>query len=289
MASRLQRLITRAGTSENHLSGQLTPSIEAARDAWLAAGEEASDFVRQVIRLNPLEDIESILERPEVRQALSVPFREARIQTLASINHSWDVGVAAGRASGQADLSILGFGNTGGTASPPTTYLDSLLSDARRNAGSARTRFEEALRADETQAQAALDSITRDLSRRAGIGANAAGHRAMNETKEEMFILAAEENGQAIRKVWVTRFRPTTCRTCAKLHGTVIKVRGEFSHTAHYGSGNPPLVYGDLLGPPRHPHCGCRIVPWIASMADDDGVSIQSMKDFATGWLATHY
>lgn len=111
------------------------------------------------------------------------------------------------------------------------------------------------------------------------MGANSAAHRAHTEAKEEMYAYVSEQSGVTIRKVWVTRFRPTTCATCARLHARIINLRGQFNPHG------PGLVYGTLIGPPRHPHCGCRIVPWIADMENDVGVSLADMRNYASSWI----
>lgn len=92
--------------------------------------------------------------------------------------------------------------------------------------------------------------------------------------------------GEHVGKMWVSKLKPTTCRWCRALHGTVIPLDSEFDHgspaeTPHHklrhvrtpaGAQHfhreigapiiftyPPKVWGFLWGPPRHPECECEI------------------------------
>lgn len=261
MSEPFDSLVAAAEAQEEALTGAIAGQVKAARAAWKAAGEEASDYVRRVIRLNPTKSLDEILARSDVQQALSVPFREARTTTKASIRSAWNHGVSLGRVAAHDDLGTIKVAMPMGVKPPPMTYREMLLSDVDKNRFGAKAAFLEALSNNPDDIEEQLDKITRDYSNRAAIGANVSGHRAYNEMKLRIFAAA----GVKVKKMWVTRFRPTTCRTCAKLHGSVVPLGASFDVKAHIGPGQPPKVYGDLLAPPRHPNCGCRIVPWLGA------------------------
>jgi hypothetical protein len=269
--SRLEQLVAAADASEESLQQALAPLMASARSAFQAAGDEAVEYVELVLANNPTADPADILRRADVRQATSLPFREARTRTSAAIRAAWSTGVARGRAAGNADLAILGI----------ASYRDALLADVRTNSLNARARISNAVLSG-----GSLDAIPRDLGNRAAIGVNVSGHRAYNAAKLRAFEVAMAKKGVTVRKVWVTRFRPTTCRTCAALHGTVRNLSEPFPTTAHMGPGNPPNVYIDLNHPPRHPNCGCRVVPFIVGMSQEPGFSLTEMQSEAVSWLS---
>lgn len=70
-----------------------------------------------------------------------------------------------------------------------------------------------------------------------------------------------EQVGVRTRRMWVARFDKATppCSLCVRLHGTHVGMGEEFpvpdTEPAPYG--------GALTGPPRHPRCRCRVVPYL--------------------------
>lgn len=283
MASRLEQLRDSADAQEEALQDVLGASIHAARTAWLEAGNEAADYVRLIARNNPTKTFDEILERSDVQQALSLPFKEARTSSRAAVHAAWAQGVAQGRAAGLEDMAILGLTPANNADPPATTFRASILSDVDGHRTLARTRFRQAVQDGDLDA---LTGITNDLANRSALSTTVAGHRSYNSMKLKVFEATATKHGLKVRKIWITRFRPTTCRTCAALHGTIVSLPAGFPATAHIGPGKPPLVYGDLIVPPRHPNCGCRIVPYIAGMEHDKGLTLALLRAERMSWAA---
>jgi hypothetical protein len=123
---------------------------------------------------------------------------------------------------------------------------------------------------------------TRRTARSAKAGAATAASAAFNET-----LLADLAASGATHAVWVTRFRTPssnsrgTCPACAALHGTVVPLGSEFPGSATFGD-KPIPTFGSLKSPPRHPNCGCSLIPLPPSI--EGRSSISSMRAFATRW-----
>jgi hypothetical protein len=49
------------------------------------------------------------------------------------------------------------------------------------------------------------------------------------------------------------------CGMCEALDGTMVGVNGEFDHNATTSEKDYRRVWRNLLGPPRHPNCRCRL------------------------------
>ncbi len=120
---------------------------------------------------------------------------------------------------------------------------------------------------------AVYEAVNRAL-RRLSVRVNAATTVAVNRgfTEAQHNIYTAYQ--QAHPSIRVTKRWQTTsddpCPACKALNGTVLPLDAEFDPTASTASNwRPPKVYRDLLGPPRHPNCRCRLVyePTDASTA----------------------
>lgn len=125
-------------------------------------------------------------------------------------------------------------------------YLSGLLRDVER----AMDEFY-----SDTATDTDRDKILTRVSHSAGVSA-ARGHTdALVLSARELSI----EHGFVLRKVWRANFVDhVPCELCAALDGTSVPVGAEFP------AGNRLRVYGDLLGPPRHPHCMC----WLVILVD---------------------
>jgi hypothetical protein len=283
----LQQLIESSSQSRQQLDGLVQGFSQAAMSAWQNAGSEARDFLLLVIANNPDRPIGEILNRPDVRSALRYPFEEAASMTNQSITASWSAGQDNGLHAAATQADIAGFEMPDDVPGPDQAYLQSLLDDVNANQVGARDRFLAALQNPNRESIGpALQAITNDLGYRARAGITVAGQRAAAEQQELAYAAIAEHNGVELRKLWVTRFGPGTCKTCAALHGTVRKLGEAFPEDAHFGSGSPPAVYGDLNHPPRHPNCRCRIVLFTPEMTKGGGPTPKSMVQFAMNWFS---
>jgi hypothetical protein len=83
-------------------------------------------------------------------------------------------------------------------------------------------------------------------------------------------------NTLGAQRVWIAE--RDACLVCAALSGQVVDVGQSFDMNATFG--DKPMKYipigvGGLTGPPRHPHCRCRVSPWF-------GQSEPGVIDFPT-------
>ncbi len=106
----------------------------------------------------------------------------------------------------------------------------------------------------------AISRVTRRLGVRARSAATVAVHRGFTDAQAAIYrAYLADHPSAQLRKTWVvTSTNP--CSACAALDGTTVDIDAEFDREATTDpKRKPPAVYRDLLGPPRHPNCRCRI------------------------------
>lgn len=119
-----------------------------------------------------------------------------------------------------------------------TSYLDALLEDVRRNLRE--------YKADRTVLARRRAALRMELS------ARVASQRGYTDA---LLSLAGELDDAKlqVRKTWQATFiNNTPCPQCTELHGVSVPLGSSFP-----GTGS---VYIDLLGPPLHPRCRCKLV-----------------------------
>lgn len=136
------------------------------------------------------------------------------------------------------------------TESLRSSYLDGLLEDVRRN-----------LRTYKASARESEDR-TRAISRiehSAGVSSARGYTDASIQAAREL----SEDYGFIVRKVWTANFvNHVPCPLCADLHGTEVGLGEGFP------GDNRLSVYGNLLGPPRHPRCMCWVVILVVDLSN---------------------
>lgn len=198
---------------------------------WAKQVGRAIKHVLLVIKNNPEKNAAEILARPDVQEALTKPVLQAGQFTMSRIFAAWD--------------------NENGPT--PSNYLDSIVADVMRNTVTAPARLQQVVSMDLKQTESAMRKVAVDLARRSGLGVRVAEVRASAERD----LVSLVEAGHA-HKRWVAHLDENTCSHCASLHNMVIPALDSFPADA----GERYLrVYQDLLGPPRHPRCRCRLVP----------------------------
>lgn len=126
-------------------------------------------------------------------------------------------------------------------------YLQDLLSDVRRNLRDYKVSAQ-----DEKARRRAVFRI----SHSAGVAAQ----RGYTDQTIAAYT-ELEDFGYNLRKVWVANFVDNTpCPSCVRLHGTSVGLHEFFMDESG------PGVYRDLMGPPRHPNCQCKIVVLIRTL-----------------------
>lgn len=208
------------------------PAARAAQTEleWARQVKRAIHHVMLVISNNPERPLTDILARPDIQQALHMPFQQAGLYTLRQVKKVWE------EAAGPE----------------PSEYLSQLYGDVTKNSILSSARMHQALtQGPRASIQGRMNRVGADLARRAGLSVRVAQVRAQTEKD----LLKISQQGK--QKMWVSRMDESSCSACKALHGSIRPVLVEFSHSA----GERSLrVYRDLLGPPRHPNCRCRLV-----------------------------
>lgn len=106
----------------------------------------------------------------------------------------------------------------------------------------------------------AVDRAVRRLSVRVITATTVAVHRGYTDTQQELYAAYGAQHPQLrLLKRWQVQ-SADPCGFCALLDGQVVDVDAEFDRTLA-PPGTPALpVFHNLLGPPRHPNCRCRLV-----------------------------
>ena len=127
-------------------------------------------------------------------------------------------------------------------------YLKGLLADVRRN-----LREYKASARDDKARRRALARIRHS----AGVAATRGFTDGVMSASTEL-----SDFGTPTKKLWLANFvNNMPCDWCRELHGTEVPLGRSFP------SGHDRLkVYGDLLGPPRHPQCQCRVVVLLSRL-----------------------
>lgn len=300
------QVIGHAEAGRAALNTAMQPLFEAARARWVAAAAESARHVALVTSNNPLREFPDILARPDVQQALRDNWQRAADEAVTGLIASWNEGVRLGTEQAIADMRTLGMEVPDALSALEVgqPLYDRLLSDAYTNVNEAGDRMVAAVLASDLTPEGVADAVRAQASNqanRARAGITTAGAEGYQAAQIEMYRQSAQQGGYVVKVMWVTHFRPGTCKTCAALHGQVRTLGAEFDHFAHFGTGNPPKVFGTLQGPPRHPNCGCRLVPYIdaeveaqaeASVTVDtppvrtdlDGPTPQTLQQFGEAW-----
>lgn len=126
-----------------------------------------------------------------------------------------------------------------------TDYLQSLVSDVRRS-----------LREYKNGVLTRSQAIYR-MEHSAGVASQRGYTDQMIASYTEL-----EDFGFQLDKYWVANFvNNTPCPACVRLHGTRVGLHENF-RIIDGESG----VYRDLIGPPRHPRCKCRLFIFVVTL-----------------------
>lgn len=276
-----QALLANVDAARVSLADTVNPLTSHIDAIWTNASNAALDHIKIVMANNPKIPIEQILNRPDVQQALALPFVLAGQHTTDAIKSAWHAGAGIGNSHAAADLAAIGLPDVGGS-DVSTEVLDRLVQDAVDNASAARQRLVDAITgAKQGAVLADMQKALDDLRRRATMGVDSAGSMASTQAQLARYEAAQKATGQSIRLMWVTHFRPTTCPTCAALHGRTIPLGGTFSDDMTF-AGKAPKTYVPLAGPPRHPNCGCRVVAYVSLAGTKTKPG--DLQDFAQDW-----
>src|SRR5262245_50763507 len=281
----LQPLLAASRAMSQALTATVDSLAQQAYEAWQRAGNTAAHHLFVTLRVSMGRSLESVLAQPDVQAALRQPFITATGETRDAIDEAWVQGAAHGLAAANQDLQIAGHQATGPVPLDQGP-LNQLLDDAQANGDAAYDRFRAAITT--TDPEAVRDAIVNTANAqalRARAGVDVSGKYAASAEKVAALEQAEQEQGIGLYKVWVTRFGPGTCRFCAALHGRRRNLHQAFPSNAALGSGPALATWGGPLGhPPRHPNCRCRVILWEPPVEQEEGPTLQTMRQTALTW-----
>jgi hypothetical protein len=191
--------------------------------------------------------------RQSIRDAITTGYHAAANATLANLQaelgeHAPDtlpeLGNNLDRLLADVD-TLIGHGQTD-LANTIAAAFDGIQGD---NPGAARII---AIRQAVTNSQART-------AQRAQAAAAVAVQAGAADTEQAVYNHFQNEAGiPGLMKRWiVTSADP--CGMCEALNGTLVGVNAEFDHNATTNDKDYRRVWRNLLGPPRHPNCRCRL------------------------------
>lgn len=210
-----------------------------------------------VVANNPSGDIYDILARPDMAGDLTSQLEEAHQLAVTGLGRAWSVSSASAyreslaadieRAYGTADSAIRQAAIAAFQSVPPDMFVTGVTRPGLNPQMDAARK-----RASEVSRQAA--AAVWYLGLRNELTVRVARTRRAGEK-----VLAGAPEGWY--KKWVSREDGRVCDWCRKLfRQPAIPLGEEFSYGERIGHRSPPRVYLDLLCPPRHPRCRCRII-----------------------------
>lgn len=252
----------------------------------------ADDIVRylgRVVANNPHREMLEVVHRPDVLRAIDEALHRAHIGLIALASAAYQAGMRLARSDLRAELTSLGY------PAPdvqlwPSRYLDAVLGDLDRRVDYTKTAVlhlaGEAYRSVTAAQVAAVPNPPTVLGKMRALAVGAAVARALDGlgrggraatavlvtrahteiTQDGYQQFGAQHPTLRLGKEWYTT-SAKPCATCRALDGTVVGLDQQFDH---HSIGSTPPVYRDLLGPPRHPGCGCGtrlvVVPAVTVM-----------------------
>lgn len=136
--------------------------------------------------------------------------------------------------------------------------------------------------------EASWDDVTHVMAHanRAATSAESTAGWSVNAAINHGAEVVADQLG--VEKLW--QAERNACTHCLGLSGHVSK-DGVFDASLTFGKKPLPVwPEGDLKGPPRHPHCRCRVTPWLGSVPGYTGPDLpaalkrEAERSILTGW-----
>ncbi len=239
-----------------------------------------------------------LLSRPDLHTALTTALGGTQAAVTTVVRAGYRAAGNLARVSTVADLKALGFtppAEAGDGADTP--YLALVLSgltvafvtaaldiqDAVRAAFDGVTGTAAAVTAARIlAAHEALDRAVRRLGVRISTAAAASVHRGYSDVQQALHSSVRDAHPYVrITKRWqVLSAKP--CGFCAALDGEIVDLDEEFDRTAGPPDTPPLPVFQDLLGPPRHPNCRCRLAYEVAEAAAEVRAQVRTRPPVGT-------
>lgn len=202
---------------------------------------EAARLAVSALEVEARQQIEDIFQQWE---AGDLSNQTVRYRLEAVIRTAYRSSAAVSREAAQRNSGLTGW-TPGETFN--TEYLQDLLADVRRN-----------LR--EYKASGQTEKDRRRAVFRMQLSAGVAAQRGYTDQTIDAYT-ELEGFGYTLRKVWVANYvNNVPCPSCSKLHGTEVGLHESFRDESG------PGIYRDLIGPPRHPNCRCKVVVLIRTL-----------------------
>lgn len=213
-----------------------------------------------------------LLSRPDVHAGSVGAWDKARGSTRTVVEAGYDAGAQVAFVKARRDMKALGH-----EVPPELPPLDrgaiaQILADIDTAYGHAQTDMQNTVReafdgvqGDDAEAarkltvRKAVEKVGGRLAQRLQAAGSTAVHQGSTDAQNAIFAAFTETNPFIkVRKVWrVTSSEP--CAMCEALDGTSVPVDADFDHQAGSDSKDWRVVWRDLQGPPRHPHCRCQL------------------------------
>ena len=229
-------------------------------------------YLGSVIKANPALTGLELMSRPDVHKALLTALGGTQSTVESTIRAGYAAARSVARASASRELAAQDYQVP--TEIPDRdAYLVAVLAAVALAFSAASDDIQTSVRtaydgATGTLATAARILIVRQALHRAvrrlGVRVNASAVVALHRGHTDAMLAIydayrAAHPSQTLYKTWQTG-SADPCPACRALNGQSVPVDAEFDRTLTADPTRPPPpVHRDLLGPPRHPNCRCRI------------------------------
>lgn len=249
---------------ESRVRGDVADALAKILVAWAA-------LVAAVITAGRVRTGTELLSRSDVHGGLTRSLTALKGTVTSTVRGGYTAAAQLAAIRASRDLKKLGH-DTPSTVPDLGTALSTIEADINTAFAQAMTDVQNSVRdafdgvqGDSPTAarvltvdQAVKQAVAR-LRQRLDAAAAVAVHRGSRDAQLAAFREFEQVNPYiGLRKRWrVTAVDP--CGMCRALDGSIVGVDAEFDREANSGSGRLRGVYGDLLGPPRHPNCRCQL------------------------------
>lgn len=255
---------------ESRIRAEIVEALEALATSYLA--------IIAAVLFNPPgtrhKTGTELLSQSDVHKRLVDALTTARENLEPTIAGGYTAGAHLARIRATRQLKKLGH-EVPADLNLDSAVLDDLLDDVQTAFTDAQTDMQNGVRdafdgvtgddaskvtaARHLTIRAAVRRVIARLRQRINAAAAVGVHRGARDTQQAIFQEFRQVNPYIrLRKRWkVTASDP--CGMCAALDGTIVDIDAEFDHEANSGTERTRPVFGDLLGPPRHPNCRCQV------------------------------
>lgn len=204
-----------------------------------------------------------------VHAGLTQSLKTAQTKVAAAVVSGYAAGVQVALAKVTADLKDQGYDVP--QSLPTGTTADTLTQDVATMFGHAQTDIanrvataydgvqgDNAPNARLLVSKQAVTNAGNALQQRAAAAAGTAVQQGSSDAQQTVYTDYENTFPGHLMKRWVTT-SSNPCGMCDALNGTLMPISAEFDHNATTVDKDLRPVWGNLLGPPRHPNCRCQL------------------------------